>query len=1092
MNPLRGPVRSAGIRRSRTTRVSAAVSVVAMLVAFFGVVDATTGTQTASAAPGSPGVPGAPSVLFQEDFQQGTGITELESYVSASGATYSADPFWLDATACNGFILSQANAFPGGSVCAGRATEWTEVQRKAAALGLLNSPQNTTTNRAVSSNTSSNGPANARQFISSQLSVPSNGRFITFSVDAAATNCGAGNQPSLRFYLTNAAGTETPVSSSAINPCTDSRRLTTTAFGGSVSYGRFTANGSMLYTSATLGITMRNVQGNGIGNDGAFDNIRVLDVTPQLDKSFSPTSVPTGGVSTLTLTVTNTSELAEKVGWSFTDSLPAGLVVRSPANVGGTCTATVAAAAGASSVVVSNGRLNAGQASCTITLDVTSNTAGTYTNCAANITAHLGIDLPACAAVRFFSFDPCVAVPVWTNTANALQQYNPTTFQLVSSTPLIRQYGDIAWSSNGSALYGVDYDGGTGQTPVLRRIDPVTGAELASVAITGPILTQATVPGPSATLYSLNALAALDVNTLLVGSYSSRAIYRLDVNTGVTTLWTQFPNEISSAGDFTVLPDGDILAFGVRPLDGNLSNSRVYRIHPDGSMTQIGTVPAMWGGAQSGGNFFMAAPSGQINRIPLATLPTAASTAMLSYTTVLSGGPQFYGASAVQDAGQCVGLTITKAPSPAVITGAGQTVTYSFTVKNISDVRIQNIVVTDVQQAPAGALTSGPTCPVTALNPGQSTVCTGTYVATNADVGHGRIDDTATAAGTTQDGRGVISNQATATVLIQPVLTWSLSKSASVAGVPLAQGAVVDPGSEISYTVTAVSAATVDITGVALSDDLADVLDDATFVPGSGQLVIGGGAPVAVADPAGTVLTAGPFTLPVGATATLTYRVTVAADAWSSTLRNVVTGNAGAPGQPTPPQPCGAACTTSQVTPTPVQVQKVGEASTGVVVPMDGSSWAIFSVASGGTAVVDSVPAAVSGGSPVTGLFRDVTLTAGTYWLEETRALDGFALLAGRVPFTVAADGTITLGAGVSSNVQLVDVDGIRTIRVEDVPALDLPDAGGPGTAWIYLIGLTLLLAGTTAGFVRSKRLRRAAIPSTEGIPDSQNRRNER
>uniref|UniRef100_UPI001CBC6528 prealbumin-like fold domain-containing protein n=1 Tax=Microbacterium sp. OVT16B TaxID=2862682 RepID=UPI001CBC6528 len=162
------------------------------------------------------------------------------------------------------------------------------------------------------------------------------------------------------------------------------------------------------------------------------------------------------------------------------------------------------------------------------------------------------------------------------------------------------------------------------------------------------------------------------------------------------------------------------------------------------------------------------------------------------------------------------------------------------------------------------------------------------------------------------------------------------------------------------------------------------------------------------------------------------------------------------------------------------------------VVPMDGSSWAIFSAATGGTAVVDPVPAAVSGGSPVTGLFRDVTLTAGTYWLEETRALDGFALLAGRVPFTVAADGTITLDAGVSSNVQLVDVDGIRTIRVEDVPALDLPDAGGPGDSWIYLIGLTLLLAGTTAGFVRSKRQRRAAIPSTEGIPDSQNRRNER
>ncbi|MFF5624851.1 DUF6923 family protein [Microbacterium sp. NPDC012755] len=314
-----------------------------------------------------------------------------------------------------------------------------------------------------------------------------------------------------------------------------------------------------------------------------------------------------------------------------------------------------------------------------------------------------------------------------------------------------------------------------------------------------------------------------------------------------------------------------------------------------------------------------------------------------------------------------------------------------------------------------------------------------------------------------------------------PIPTWTLAKQALRGADPLAAGARVQPGEVITYRVTATNTSAVPVSGTVLTDDLSDVLDDATFVAGSAQLVIAGGPPVAEPDPVGTQLTTASFTLPASSAAVLTYRVTVAADAWSSTLRNVVSGTAGAPGQPTPPQPCGAACTTSQVTPTPVQVQKVGEASTGVVVPMDGSSWAIFSVASGGTAVVDSVPAAVSGGSPVTGLFRDVTLTAGTYWLEETRALDGFALLAGRVPFTVAADGTITLGAGVSSNVQLVDVDGIRTIRVEDVPALDLPDAGGPGTAWIYLIGLTLLLAGTTAGTLNLARRRRALAVTSRG-----------
>jgi hypothetical protein len=240
--------------------------------------------------------------------------------------------------------------------------------------------------------------------------------------------------------------------------------------------------------------------------------------------------------------------------------------------------------------------------------------------------------------------------------------------------------------------------------------------------------------------------------------------------------------------------------------------------------------------------------------------------------------------------------------------------------------------------------------------------------------------------------------------------------------------------------------------------------------------VIGAGAPLVQPDPVGGHLTTGLFTIPAATTAQLTYRVVVAEDAWSRSLTNTVTGSAGKPGQLTPPQPCPTACRTTQVTPTPVQLQKVGESSTGEVVPMDGSEWAIWDAATGGTAVVDPVPTAMSGGMPVTGLFRDVTLTAGTYWLEETRALDGFALLPQRVPFVIAADGSVALGAGASSNVGLVDVDGIRTIRVEDVPVLDLPDAGGPGTTWMYALGLTLLVLGSASGALTVARRRRATV----------------
>jgi hypothetical protein len=818
-------------RRRRAVRAAVGVVVLALVI---GAAGATMPGAPAVAAPGTPGVPGDPVVLFEEDFEQGTGITELEAYVSLSGATYTADPFWLNATACNGFILSQLDTFPGGTFCNGRPTEFADVRRKAAALGLLTSPQTATTNRAVSSNTSLNGPNNARQLASSMLSLPTDGRFITFSVDAAATSCGAANNPLLRLYLTTAAGVEIPVSGAAINPCTSSGTTTTSVEGMTVWYGRFVSDAPILHTGETLGITMRNQRGSGVGNDGAFDNIRVLDVTPQLDKSFEPVSTTTGAPSTLTLTVTNTSELAEKEGWGFTDALPSGLLVHSPANIGGTCDATVSAAAGASDIVVSDGRLAAGEGSCTITVDVTSNTIGTYENCAENIVDHIGVALPACA----------------------------------------------------------------------------------SVSLLAP-----------------------------------------------------------------------------------------------------------------------------------------------------------------------VGLSVTKTPAPEVITGPGQEIVYSFVVTNISDARIDDVEVTDIQHAPAGALTSGPTCPQPALDPLESMTCTATYLATDADVEHGRIDDTASASGMTEDGREVISNEADATVLVEPVLTWSLAKNVSLGGVLLGDGDTVAPGDVLTYEIVITSGATVDLDGVTISDDLSAVLDDAAFVSGSAQASIDGGAAVAVSDPIGDALIIGPFSLPVGAVATVTYQVTVDDDAWSRELTNTVTGTAGTPEDPIAPEPCGDACTTTQVTPAIVQVLKVGEDANGTVVPMDGSAWAVYDAVDATVAMIDPLPAAEDDGQDVTGLFRGTTLPTGTYWLEETAALPGFELLAERVEFSIAADGTVALTAGASSNVSLVDLDGVATIRVEDVPTLDLPEAGGPGGAPFLTVGTTLLALGAFAAVHLFVRRRPAVTPVAADTP---------
>jgi uncharacterized repeat protein (TIGR01451 family) len=364
----------------------------------------------AVAAPGSPGVPQAPQLVYAEDFENGVGSTPilLTSYTGASGETYSADPQWL--TACNGAILrfSSPNSDQAASGCAA-ASSYGGVRQLAYALGVQGGMATPASNHAVTAYTESPNPGVDRIQFETESTIPlaTSGRFFTFSVDAAAFNCHAPH-PLFKFYLVDGA-TQIPTFTTPINPCTDpGAQLVSAPAVGSVGaanarVGTYAGNRALLFNGPELGIRMRNGQGTASGNDAAFDRIRVLDVTPQLDKSFSPATVDVGQSATLTFTITNTTELAEKDGWSFTDNLPAGLVVTDPA-ASTTCSGgQVTAPAGGGSIAVS-GNLDAGQASCTVTVHVTSAAAGTYANCPTNVSA-IGIHAPACASVTFNAAD---------------------------------------------------------------------------------------------------------------------------------------------------------------------------------------------------------------------------------------------------------------------------------------------------------------------------------------------------------------------------------------------------------------------------------------------------------------------------------------------------------------------------------------------------------------------------------------------------------------------------------------------------------------------------------------------------------------
>ncbi|WP_372350482.1 GEVED domain-containing protein [Streptomyces sp. KL116D] len=347
----------------------------------------------------APGVPKDPVPVFTEDFEQTAAPVRLTGYTGAGplADTYTADAAWLDN--CNGWVVDNSAASadfrPGITDCGGQAKWWDSSRSLAEALGTFNGVADPEHNQAVTAFTAADPGANKVEFETSRpIALASPNRFITFSVDSAAMNCFAVG-PSLKFFLMDGA-TAIPASDRGINPCTDPDARTV----GSTKVVNRAADTPILFGGDTLGVRMVNAQGSGSGNDAAFDDIRVLDVTPSVDKAFGPAVAPAGGTSTLTFTVTNTSDLYAKPGWSFTDELPAGLTVADPAATSTTCTNGAVDADPGGTAVRLRGDLRAGQTSCTLSVDVTAGR-GTYSNCAENVTDLVGVNPPGCASVEF-------------------------------------------------------------------------------------------------------------------------------------------------------------------------------------------------------------------------------------------------------------------------------------------------------------------------------------------------------------------------------------------------------------------------------------------------------------------------------------------------------------------------------------------------------------------------------------------------------------------------------------------------------------------------------------------------------------------
>jgi uncharacterized repeat protein (TIGR02543 family) len=360
-----------------------------------------------------------PTLIWKEDFENfgvspnpnGDGVapvmlrTSTSAYVGKYGdieTTYTADPQWLDSSVCNGIIVSdQAADAPFEECFRNNAsppvlidTQMKALKSLAKAIGGKNGSAAPEKNHAVAAYTAVYSPSTVAPGILAQTATPITfnsigNRYISASIWAAEI-CYT-QRASLRFSY-SLDGTNWTALGDRARVCSSGA-----GFGTTQVVQPFAPQGQLMPAgdSTSIYLKMENLSTGGAdGIDFAWDDLALYDATPTLTKAFNPETLDLAAnpntVSKLSFTVTNTTEYGEKYGWSFIDTLPAGLVIASTPNpivakgLYGKCSATVTAVAGTNTIEVTNGKLEFDGSTfvdkCTISVDVTGVATGTFIN----------------------------------------------------------------------------------------------------------------------------------------------------------------------------------------------------------------------------------------------------------------------------------------------------------------------------------------------------------------------------------------------------------------------------------------------------------------------------------------------------------------------------------------------------------------------------------------------------------------------------------------------------------------------------------------------------------------------------------------
>jgi uncharacterized repeat protein (TIGR01451 family) len=243
------------------------------------------------------------------------------------------------------------------------------------------------------------GPTLTKSF--TPPTIPVNGTSVlTFTL----TNTNSAALTGARFTDALPAGVQVAATPNASTTCTGSPTWAPAAGATNLTFGTPTGANIPASGSCTASVTVTattagphtNVSGYVSTTEGGTNATSTGSATasltgllpPSIQKSFGASSIPAGGQTTITLTITNPNADVALSGVAFTDNYPANLtnanpLVPAPTN---TCGGTLTAAAGGNGVSLSGGSVPAG-GNCSITVPVTASAAGPYTNTTGNVTA---------------------------------------------------------------------------------------------------------------------------------------------------------------------------------------------------------------------------------------------------------------------------------------------------------------------------------------------------------------------------------------------------------------------------------------------------------------------------------------------------------------------------------------------------------------------------------------------------------------------------------------------------------------------------------------------------------------------------------